>query len=71
MKALTLIGGALVLLCACTNAHKEKSYYVEAKIGDEFNGKTAYLYDIDRNINIDSAVVTESVVVFGGTLPEA
>lgn len=70
MKALPFIGTALALLTACTGTQKENNYYVEANLGPDFNGKTAYLYDIDRDINIDSAVVNNSIAIFNSPMIE-
>lgn len=71
MKSLPFIGGAFALLTACAGAQKENNYYVEANVGNQYNGKTAYLYDVDRDYNIDSAVVSDSVVIFSAPMPEA
>lgn len=70
MKALPFIGGALALLTACAGTQKGNKYYVKADLGEEYNGKTAYLYDIDHDLNIDSAVVSGSEAIFSASMPE-
>ena len=70
MKALPFIASAVALLSACTGAQTDNNYYVKANVGPDFNGKTAYLYDIDRDTNIDSAIVTDSTVIFNAPMTE-
>lgn len=70
MKTLPFIASAVALLSACTGAQTDSSYYVKANVSPDFNGKTAYLYDIDRDANIDSAIVTDSTVIFNAPMTE-
>lgn len=70
MKALPIAVASLALLSACAGSQKENNYYVEVNVGNEFNGKTAYLYDVNHDINIDSAVVNDSIVIFNGPMTE-
>ncbi len=71
MKTLPFIASAVALLSACTGAQTDNNYYVKANVGPELNGKTAYLYDIDRDANIDSALVTDSTVIFNAPMTES
>ena len=57
MRTLPIIGAGLMLLTACAGGQKENNYYVKANVGPDCGGKTAYLYDMNADMNIDSAVV--------------
>ena len=70
MKALPIAAASLALLTACAGMQKENNYYVEANMGPDFNGQTAYLYDVDHDINIDSAIINDSIVIFNGPMIE-
>lgn len=68
MKKTIILGISLLLMAACSS-RQSKNYYVEAEVDSDFNGKTAYLYDINFDRNIDSATVSSSKVVFNGLMP--
>lgn len=57
-----------MMLTACAGGQKENNYYVKANLGPDCEGKTVYLYDIDTDMNIDSAVVSDSVAIFNAPM---
>lgn len=68
MRTLPIIGAGLMMLTACAGGQKENNYYVKANLGPDCEGKTVYLYDIDTDMNIDSAVVSDSVAIFNAPM---
>ena len=68
MRTLPIIGAGLMLLTACAGGQKENNYYVKANVGPDCEGKTAYLYDMNADMNIDSAVVKDSVAIFNAPM---
>lgn len=55
--------GVALLLIACGNQQKSQ-YVVTANVGQDFNGKTVYIYDSFKGENIDSAVVANGIALF-------
>ena len=56
-----LVFGALVSSGAIA-----QNYKVTARVGDDSNGKICYLYNVDKDANIDSAKVKKGVATFSG-----
>lgn len=67
MKHSLIYAGALLLLASCSkSSHTE--YVVTLNAGEKGEGKTAYIVDFDTEENLDSAVITQGVAVFNGSL---
>lgn len=64
MKHSLFYAGALLLLASC--AQTGKPHYTVTYNAEEagLDGKTAYIWDFDKDVNIDSAVIKNGVAVF-------
>lgn len=64
MKHSLFYAGVLLLLASC--AQTGKPHYTVTYNAEEagLDGKTAYIWDFDKDVNIDSAVIKNGVAVF-------